>query len=206
MDIAIFQKQPIMGIVRGVSLGQIEPLVEAVIQSGLRTLEITMNTTDAPELIRRAKKKARGKLVLGAGTVLNMKDLKGALDAGATFIVMPVLVKEVTAYCLKYKIPVFPGALTPQEIYQAWQEGATMVKVFPAKVFGPEYIREIKGPFNDIKLMAVSGVNPQNMREYFACGASAVAFGGSVFSRQRLQNGDYSGITSDIKAYLQALP
>ena len=165
-----------------------------------------MNTTDAPELIRRAKKKARGKLVLGAGTVLNMKDLKGALDAGATFIVMPVLVKEVTAYCLKYKIPVFPGALTPQEIYQAWQEGATMVKVFPAKVFGPEYIREIKGPFNDIKLMAVSGVNPQNMREYFACGASAVAFGGSVFSRQRLQNGDYSGITSDIKAYLQALP
>ena len=188
------------------SIGQIEPLVEAVIQSGLRTLEITMNTTDAPELIRRAKKKARGKLVLGAGTVLNMKDLKGALDAGATFIVMPVLVKEVTAYCLKYKIPVFPGALTPQEIYQAWQEGATMVKVFPAKVFGPEYIREIKGPFNDIKLMAVSGVNPQNMREYFACGASAVAFGGSVFSRQRLQNGDYSGITSDIKAYLQALP
>ncbi|MDP2905877.1 MAG: bifunctional 4-hydroxy-2-oxoglutarate aldolase/2-dehydro-3-deoxy-phosphogluconate aldolase [Candidatus Omnitrophota bacterium] len=206
MDITAFQKQPIMGIVRGVSLEQIEPLVEAVIDSGLRTLEITMNTPGAAELIRRALNKARGKLVLGAGTVLNMKDLKEALDAGAAFIVMPVLVKEVAAYCLKYKIPVFPGALTPQEIYQAWQEGATMVKVFPANVFGPEYIREIKGPLNGIKLMAVAGVNPQNIREYFACGASAVAFGGSVFSRQRLQNADYSGITRDIKAYLRELP
>ena len=206
MDIAVFQKQPIMGIVRGVSVEQIEPLVEAVMQSGLCTLEITMNTPAASGLIRKAVKKAGGKLVLGAGTVLDMDSLKEALDAGATFVVMPVLVRDVVAYCVKNKIPVFPGALTPQEIYRAWREGAAMVKVFPAKVFGPDYFREIKGPFNDIKLMACAGVTPQNMREYFACGASAVAFGGSVFSRERLQNGDYSGIVSDIKAYLQALP
>jgi len=195
-----------MGIVRGVSPEQIEPLVEAVIQSGLRTLEVTMNTPGAAESIRKALRCARNQLTLGAGTVLDMDGLKAALDAGATFVVMPVLARDVVAYCVKNKIAVFPGGLTPQEIYQAWQEGATMVKVFPAKMFGPEYLREIKGPFNDIKLMAVSGVTPQNMREYFACGASAVAFGGSVFSRQRLQNGDYSGITSAIKAYLQALP
>ena len=85
-----------------------------------------------------------------------MKDLKIALKSGATFIVMPVLIKDVLKYCVKNKIPVFPGALTPGEIYQAWDAGSTMVKVFPAKFFGPEYFREIKGPFNNIQLLACS--------------------------------------------------
>lgn len=205
MEVAQFKKQPIMGIVRGVALEQIEPLLEAVIASGLETLEITMNTQDAAQLIRRARQFSQKRLLLGAGTVLNMDDLKQALDSGATFIVMPVLIKDVLVYCVKNKIPAFPGALTPQEIYQAWQEGATMVKVFPAKCFGPEYFREIKGPFNEIELLACAGVTPQNMRDYFACGASAVAFGASVFKKEWLQNKDYPSITSAIKAYLQQL-
>ncbi len=206
MDVAQFKKQPLMGIVRGVELEQIEPLLEAVLASGLQTLEITMNTADAAQLIRRARKISQKRLTLGAGTVLNMDSLKQALDSGATFIVMPVLIKDVLGYCLKNKIPVFPGALTPQEIYQAWKEGATMVKVFPAKFFGSEYFRQIKGPFNEIELLACAGVTPQNMREYFSCGASAVAFGASVFKKEWLQKKGYPSITSAIKAYLQQLP
>jgi len=205
MDVARFMKKPLMGILRGVRLEHVEPLIEAVIASGLETLEITMNTKDAASIIRQAKKVAKGRLVLGAGTVLNTDDLKLAQDSGATFIVMPVFIKDVLKYCVKHKIPVFPGALSPQEIYQAWEEGATMVKVFPAKFFGPEYFREIKGPFNDIKLLACAGVTPQNMREYFACGASAVAFGASVFKKEWLQNRDFQSITSAIQAYLQQL-
>lgn len=206
MDVAQFKQKPVMGIVRGVELGQIEPLMEAVITGGLETLEITMNTPNAAQLIRTAKKIAQKRLVLGAGTVLDMDSLKQALDCGATFIVMPVLIKDVLEYCVKNKIPAFPGALTPQEIYQAWQEGATMVKVFPAKFFGPEYLREIKGPFNDIELLAVAGVTAKNIREYFACGASAIAFGASVFKYEWLQSNDYSCISDAIKAYLQQLP
>jgi 2-dehydro-3-deoxyphosphogluconate aldolase / (4S)-4-hydroxy-2-oxoglutarate aldolase len=206
MDAAEFKKKPVMGIVRDVEAEQIEPLVEAVVMSGLKTLEITMNTPGASQLIRRAARIAHKRLILGAGTVLDMESLKQALDAGAAFIVMPVLVKDVARYCVKNKIPVFPGALTPSEIYDAWQEGATMVKVFPARCFGPEYLREIKGPFRDIELMAVGGVTPSNMREYFSCGADAVAFGASVFKKERLQNKDYPGIISAIKIYLQQLP
>jgi 2-dehydro-3-deoxyphosphogluconate aldolase/(4S)-4-hydroxy-2-oxoglutarate aldolase len=205
MDVAQFKNQPVMGIVRGVESGQIEPLIEAVVSSGLKTLEITMNTKGAGQLIKKAKKAAENNLMLGAGTVLDMDSLKQAIDAGATFIVMPVLVKDVLAYCVKNKIPAFPGALTPQEIYQAWKEGATMVKVFPAKFFGPEYFREIKGPFNDIKLLAVSGVTPQNMREYFTSGVSAIAFGASVFKKEWLEKKDFKSITSAIKAYLEQL-
>lgn len=206
MELSQFKKQPIMGIVRGVELEQIEPLVEAVILSGLNTLEITMNTKDAAQIIKKAKGIAKKRLVLGAGTVLDMGSLRLALDSGATFIVMPVLVREVLAYCVKNKIPAFPGALTPQEIYNAWEEGASMVKVFPAKFFGPEYFREIKGPFNDIELMAVAGVTQQNMREYFTSGASAIAFGASVFKKEWIENKGYSNITSAIKSYLAQLP
>lgn len=207
MNVAQFKKKPLMGIVRGVGLEQVEPLIEAVISSGLETLEITMNTQGAAhQLIRKAKKIAQKRLMLGAGTVLDMQSLKSALDSGATFIVMPVLVKDVLAYCVKNKIPAFPGALTPQEIYLAWEEGATMVKVFPAKFFGPEYFREIKGPFNDIELLACAGVTPENLGEYFTCGACAAAFGASVFKKEWLQKKDYSSITRAIKAYLAQLP
>jgi len=206
MVVAQFKKKPVMGILRGIELEQIEPLIDTVISSGLQTLEISMNTKNAAQIIRRVKKIIQERLVLGAGTVLDMDSLKQSLDSGATFIVMPVLIKDVLRYCVKKKIPVFPGALTPQEIYHAWDEGATMVKVFPAKFFGPEYFREIKGPFNDIELLACSGVTAQNMREYFSCGANAVAFGSSVFKKEWMQNKDYSSISRTIKAYLEQLP
>lgn len=205
MKVAEFKKQPLLGILRGVRDDEIEPLIEAIISSGLKTIEIAMNTAGAPRLISKAGKLAGKRLTLGAGTVLDMRSLKSALDSGATFIVMPVLVKDVLGYCVKNKIPAFPGALTPQEIYRAWEEGATMVKVFPVKFFGPEYFKEIKGPFKDIELLACAGVTPENLRSYFACGASAAAFGASVFKRERLEDRDYAGITSAIKAYLDKL-
>jgi 2-dehydro-3-deoxyphosphogluconate aldolase/(4S)-4-hydroxy-2-oxoglutarate aldolase len=206
MDVAQFKKKPIMGIMRGIDLAQVESLVEAVIAGGLETLEITMNTKDAAQLIRMARKHAGKRLVLGAGTVLDMASLGQALEAGATFVVMPVVIPEVVAYCVKERIAVFPGALTAQEIYRAWNEGATMVKVFPAKFFGAQYLREIKGPFADIELLACSGVTPENLREYFSCGASAVAFGSSVFKKEWLEKKDYSRITAAIKAYIEQLP
>lgn len=206
MDVHEFKKQPIMGIVRGIGLEQIEPLIEAVISSGLKTLEIAMNTKGARQIIRKAAKLVKKRLMLGAGTVLDTEGLRSALDSGATFIVMPVLIRDVLRYCVKNKIPAFPGALSPTEIYQAWTAGATMVKVFPAKCFGPEYFREIKGPFSDIELLACAGVTPQNMRAYFAFGASAIAFGASVFKKEWLNKKGYPRVTRAIKAYLKQLP
>jgi 2-dehydro-3-deoxyphosphogluconate aldolase/(4S)-4-hydroxy-2-oxoglutarate aldolase len=203
MKIEEFRKLPILGILRGIELDIIDPLIQAVIASGLKTIEITMNTKSAPELIKKAVKTAGGSMSVGAGTVLNMQDLKLALDSGATFIVSPVVVNEVMEYCVKNKIPVFPGALTPQEIFKAWQMGATMVKVFPAKFFGPEYFKEIKGPFNDIELLACAGVTAENLRTYFSSGASAVSFGAGVFKREWLLSRDFVSISRVIKGFLQ---
>ncbi len=202
MDLKRFKKTPVLGILRGISFNEVEPLMETAAAAGLEAVEITMNTADAPRLIRQAVRVSKNKLMIGAGTVTDMKLLKSALNAGATFIVLPVLIPKVVKYCVKRKIPVFPGALTPQEIYNARAAGATMVKVFPAGVVGPEYFKEIKGPFNEIELLACGGVTPENITSYFLNGASAVAIGGSVFRREWMIKKDFNSIKKRIKDYL----
>ena len=204
MEVDAFRQLPILGILRGADAAIIDDLVEAVIGAGLRTLEITMNTPDAPALIRRTIEVAAGRLTVGAGTVLSPADLDAARAAGATFIVMPTLVPEVAAECAGAGIPMFPGALTPQEIHNAWGAGAAMVKVFPARAFGPWYFKEVRGPFNDIPLLACGGVDPGNLGEYFACGASAVAFGGGVFKPEWLAGREFDKIAAAIGAMLDA--
>jgi len=204
MNINEFKRLPLMGILRGVEPGCFPPLIETIFMSGLRTIEITMNTKNATDFIKKAKNISKGRLTVGAGTVLTMKDLRQALDAGASFIVMPVLVREVMRYCVKRKIPVFPGALTPQEIHRAWQKGATMVKIFPARLYGPEYFKEIKGPLNEVDLMACGGVTPENLASYFENGASAVTLGSRVFRKEWLDAKDFKKIGQCIKTYTHA--
>jgi len=205
VDRAAFKQAPIFGILRGVGAETLEPLIACIAEAGLKTLEITMNTAGAADLIRKAVSLSRSRLTIGAGTVLGMKDLKIALDAGATFIVMPVVIEDVVAYCVKNGVAAFPGALTPTEIHRAWQSGATMVKVFPSGFFGPAYFRAIKGPFREVELLACGGVTPENMRAYFENGASAVSFGASVFKPEWLARGDFQGIGRSVKRYMDAL-
>ncbi len=206
MDFARFKTRPLLGIVRGVEPEQLEPLLESAIKGGLETLEITMNTAHAPELIARACEIAAGELSIGAGTVLDLDDLKSATDAGASFIVSPTLIPEVVAACIDARIPVFPGALTPQEIHNAWRAGASMVKVFPAGFFGPSYFREIKGPFANIELLACGGVSASTLLEFARCGADAFAFGGSVFNLDWIRAGHYDRIEAAIRELVAALP
>ncbi len=205
MDIVRFKKRPVLGILRCSGHLPVEELVEAVISSGLETMEIAMNSESASLIIERSVKAAKGRLMIGAGTVLNTDILKLALDSGATFIVSPALIGDVAEYCVKRAVPFFPGALTPQEIYDAWSSGATMVKVFPAGVFGPSYMKEINAPFNNIELLACGGVTKENIKDYFTCGASAVAFGGSIFKRSLIDRRDFSSIERSIRELIAGI-
>ncbi|MFA7255626.1 MAG: bifunctional 4-hydroxy-2-oxoglutarate aldolase/2-dehydro-3-deoxy-phosphogluconate aldolase [Candidatus Omnitrophota bacterium] len=206
MDLKAFRKKPLLGILRGITSSELQPLFETIVASGLQAVEITMNTKGATGLIKNAVMRYGKQLMIGAGTVLTLKDLKDALRAGATFIVSPVVVPPVIQYCARHKIPVFPGALVPQDIYKAWQAGATMVKVFPASCFGPDYFKEIKGPFPEVELLACGGVTPKNLPTYFRNGASAVAVGSSVFRKDWLAAKEFHLIRNRIQAYLKALP
>jgi len=203
MNVAEFSKLPLMGILRGIEPVDIEPLLETVISAGLGSIEITMNTTGASDIIEKAFTVANGRIDIGAGTVLTKDALDSAISSGASFIVLPVYVKEVVDACRRSNIPVFPGALTPSEVYKAWGNGATMVKVFPASMFPPRYFRELKAPFDDVKLMAVGGVRIDTIADIFSAGADAVAFGASVFKKEWLQNKDWSSIGDLVAEYVR---
>lgn len=204
MDLDAFEKLPLLGILRGIESKHVEPLAIAVGKTGLPALEITMNTPNAKELIKEMKYYSRGKFSVGAGTVLTFRDLDAAVAAGASFIVMPSLQLEVIRICVSQKIPVFPGAFTPTEIYKAWEMGATMVKVFPSSVVGPAYFAEIKGPFDSIKLLACGGINKQTIGDFFTKGASAAAFGASIFKKEWLDTNNYEAIGAEITGLIDA--
>lgn len=204
MEIHQFRSLPLMGILRGVQDHEIAPIAETTASAGLKAIEITMNTADAPRLIRRLKDASNGRFSVGAGTVLTVDELNRARDAGAEFMVMPTLVADVMAVCVKERIPAFPGALTPQEIDNAWRAGATMVKVFPASVFGPTYFKDIAGPFPHIDLLACGGVNTENVGRFFDCGARGASFGGSIFKRAWIEAGAYDRVEAALSALISA--
>jgi len=178
----------ILGIIRGATPENIEKIVEAGLEGGLDKIEITLNSKDALKQIKLVSKKYE----VGAGTILSLKECKAALDARAKFIVSPIIDPATIKYCKENNIPVYPCGVTPNEIYTAWKLGATMVKVFPVKNFGgPNYIKELKGPFDKIKLLACGGVRPENINEYFKAGVSVVAVGGSVFKREWIDSNNF---------------
>ncbi|MEK9628932.1 MAG: bifunctional 4-hydroxy-2-oxoglutarate aldolase/2-dehydro-3-deoxy-phosphogluconate aldolase [Nitrospinota bacterium] len=203
-DLPLFESEPVLGIIRGVKEEDLEGVIEAALLGGLKFLEVTLNTPNAFHLIRLIKNKYP-QIQLGAGTVLSVEEAKKAMDSGACFIVSPNLEEEVAAFCRNSNTAYFPGAMTPTEIQKAWKSGATMVKVFPASQFGPGYLKIIKGPFENIKLMAVGGVNSANIKDYMIAGADAVAMGGSIFSKERMENRKFDEIKKDIEEFMIAV-
>jgi len=118
--------------------------------------------------------------------------------------VSPTLEPAVVAECVRRQVPTFPGAFTPTEIHAAWRAGAAMVKLFPAKAVGPAFIREVKGPFADIELLACGGVSADNLADFFAAGATAVAFGGSVFRPEWIAAGAFDRIGAEVQRLVSA--
>lgn len=198
-----FSNVPLVGIIRNLTIDEISKILPIYYAAGLTTIEITMNTPFAADIIRDATEKFKGKLNVGAGTVCSIEDLKLALDAGAQFIVTPILNPEVVKLCVKSKIPVFPGAYTPTEIYQAWELGADMVKVYPATALGPDYIRDVKAPLNKIKLMPTGGISLSNIEAFMKAGADGLGVGGQLFDKQLIKNKDWDGLLEHFKDYVK---
>ena len=203
-DLTLFEKEPVLGIIRGIEEDSLPGLLQATYTGGLRFLEITLNTPGALVLIKKAVELFPD-FCIGAGTVLSAESTQQAIDSGAKFIVAPNLNEQVAKVCIKNNLAYFPGALTPTEIEKAWSFGATMVKVFPAAQMGPNYIKILKGPFEKIKLMAVGGISSQNISDYFSAGASAVAMGGSIFSIKRMAAREFSLIQKETEELMYAV-
>lgn len=196
---SLFQAAPIVGILRGYTQEKTLNIVEAYYLAGFRTIEITMNTKNVGAIIASLVKKYDGKLNIGAGTVCNNSDLKVALNAGAQFIVSPIVDIALIKKCKSLGIPVFPGAYTPTEIYHAWVAGARMVKLFPAGDLGPSYVKNVLAPLDQIEIMPTGGVSLDNIADYKKAGAKAFGMGGLLFDKALIAEEDWEGLTNKLK-------
>ncbi len=198
-----FEQMPIVGILRNYPFEIMDSLATSYAEAGLTNLEITMNSADVEETIAFLCQKFGDKLNIGAGTVCNTTDLEKALTAGAQFIVTPVLDKDVVQECVRQQIPVFPGAYTPTEIYKAWKWGASMVKVFPASKLGPEYIKEVLAPLNQIKLMPTGGVTLDNCTDFLKAGAKGLGMGGQLFPKELIEKQEWAQVKAVLEQFVE---
>ncbi|MDH5607804.1 MAG: bifunctional 4-hydroxy-2-oxoglutarate aldolase/2-dehydro-3-deoxy-phosphogluconate aldolase [Anaerolineae bacterium] len=164
---------------------------EALAIGGIRALEFTLNTPDALKLISQARQKLADHVMVGAGTVITAEDVTQAVQAGAQFVVMPGQGEAAVKTAKQLGVIVIPGAFTPTEALNAWQWGADMIKIFPASLGGPDYIRALLAPLSDLKLVPTGGVSAANAGAYIQAGAAAVAVGGSLVSRSAIQSGEF---------------
>ncbi len=199
------RKEKIIVIVRGVEKGRIVDAAEAVLAGGIKMLEVTCNTEGVFEMIEMLCKHTGDKMLIGAGTVITKELCEKALSAGAKFIIAPDVNTDVIDYCVKKDVAVLPGAATATEILAAKRHGAKMVKIFPASAIGVDYIKALRGPIDDVDFVAVGGVRPNNIRDFFEAGCAAIAAGDSVVRKELVERGDWPAITEIARKYVNVL-
>ena len=197
---------PVIGILRGIDEEFFRALMPVAFGAGLTALEITMNTPDAAGIVARCRAEVPSGKLLGMGTIRNIAEAEAAIAAGAMFLVTPNTDIKVIELAKRHQLPIIAGAFTPTEVYAAWAAGADLVKVFPCGVVGPAYIRELRGPFEQIPLVAVGGVNLNNLGDFFAAGAAGVGVGTSLFGQGALAEHDLAGLAANVCRFLAALP
>jgi 2-dehydro-3-deoxyphosphogluconate aldolase/(4S)-4-hydroxy-2-oxoglutarate aldolase len=179
---------------------------EAILAGGISVFEITMTVPDAPQVIRVLKSRLGDRALVGAGTVLDANGARACIEAGAAFIVSPGFDAPTLSLAHEAGIAAMPGALTPTEVITAWKAGADIVKIFPASAMGgASYLRALKGPLPQIKLMPTGGVNLSTARDFIAAGAVALGVGSELVDMTALTAGRADVLTARASEFLAAV-
>ena len=207
--VSVLEQGGVVPVVRLPSLEQAVPLVRALLAGGITAIEPTMTSPGAldvlPRLLAEIPAFAAGEAVLGMGSVTSPEQAAAAIDAGAQFIVSPHLDLDTVAYCIEQKIAVMPGALTPSEMQTAWKAGASVVKVFPARIFGPGYFKDVLAPLPHLRLMPTGGVDLSNTAAFVRAGAVAVGVGSALVDKQLVAAGAWKEMTRRAADYIQTV-
>ena len=185
----------VVAVIRMKDTNRLLKVIEAVRQGGVKSIEITMTVPGAVEIIKHLSTAVPPDVLVGAGTVVDEETANQVIDAGAKFVVGPVLNLGIVALCGKRGVPVMPGCYTPTEILTAWKAGADIIKVFPATTLGPKYFKDLRGPFPDIRLMPTGGVTIDNVGEWIAAGACAVGVGSDLLDKKAIEEERYEVLT-----------
>ena len=196
----------IIPVVRASSSGDALSIAEVLREGGIPILEITMTVPGAVGVIRQLRKQHGDNVLVGAGTVLDLEAAGQCIRAGAQFIVSPSFNVDILDLCKKRGVAIFPGALTPTEIINAWQAGADAVKVFPCSaVGGPPYLRALRAPFPEIKLIPTGGVSLLTAQEFVAAGAWALGVGTDLVPSKAIGPGESEAVATAARNYLNAI-
>ena len=193
----------VVAVIRLRDPGKLRAVVDAIAAGGVRALEVTMTVPGAVELIRGLAPTLPEGFLLGAGTVIDAETARAVIDAGAQFVISPVFRREVIEACHERGVPVAPGCFTPTEILDAYEAGADIVKVFPATALGPQYIKDVRAPLPQLKLMPTGGVSPDNAGDWIRAGAVAVAAGSSLLDAAAVESGRFEVITANARRIVE---
>lgn len=204
-------KHKLVAILRGVSDQQLPQLMEALYEGGVRLAEITFDAKGVTPAEKTAEqigsmvKQFEGRMLIGAGTVLNTRQANLAVDAGARFLISPNVDEAVIATAVERGVVSMPGAFTPTESVNAVKMGADFVKIFPSDTLGPKYFKAICAPLSHIKFIAVGGVDEKNVTDFLNAGAVGVGVSSNIINKEMLKNNDFEGITALAKMYMEAI-
>lgn len=195
----------VVAIIRLDRADELLPVARAIKAGGVVAIEFTMTTPGALDTLAQAARELGDEVILGAGTVLDPETARASILAGAQFIVAPTVNPNTIDLCRRYSVVSMPGAMTPTEILTAWEAGADVVKVFPARGLGPEYIKDVLAPLPQVRLLPTGGVDEPNVAAYFRAGAFAVGVGGRLVDRRAVAEGDWPSITEAARRLIAAV-
>lgn len=209
--IKAIENEKLITIVRGVKREKLIDLAQAMYDGGVRLLELTFDSTgkvsdkETAENINALVKNFEGKMYIGAGTVLTKKQVELTKNAGGTFIISPDTYKEVIEKTRELEMVSIPGALTPSEIQSAIRFGADFVKLFPITSLGVDYVKAVKAPLSHVKILAVGGVNENNISSYLNAGVSGFGISSNIVDKQLVNSGEFDKITLLAKNFVSVI-
>lgn len=198
-------KSGIVAVIRSSSSEQLVEVAKALYEGGIDVLEVTFTVPRVLEIISAVRKELGAKVLLGAGTVLDPESARAAFLAGAEYIVSPTVNVETIQLCNRYDKLAMSGAFTPTEVLTAWEAGADIVKVFPADIGGPNYLKSLHGPLPQIRLLPTGGVNLDTIADFLKAGACAVGLGGALVEPKAVEAGDMTRIRTLAAQYVEAV-
>ncbi|MBK6749536.1 MAG: bifunctional 2-keto-4-hydroxyglutarate aldolase/2-keto-3-deoxy-6-phosphogluconate aldolase [Pyrinomonadaceae bacterium] len=191
-------------VVRASSADEAMQVIEAIKAGGVNVLEITMTVPGAVHVIEKVADKYGSEVLVGAGTILDPETARACLLAGAQFIVSPALNLDTIALCHRYGAPIAPGVLTPTEVITAWSAGVDFVKVFPCgSVGGASYVKNLKGPFPQVKIIPTGGVSLKTAADFIKAGASALGVGTDLVDVNAIREGNAHIITERARQFIE---
>lgn len=195
----------IVAVIRAESPDLLVDVAESLLAGGVSVMEVTFTVPRALRVLEQVADKLGDRVLLGAGTVLDAETARAAFLAGAEFIVSPSTNVEVIRMCRRYGKLAMPGAFTPTEVVTAWQAGADIVKIFPSDIVGPKYLKLLKAPLPQVRLMPTGGVNLQTAQEFLQCGACALGVGGALVDPKWVAAGDLARIESTAREFTKII-